>query len=86
MRSGPRPLVGGSAFAGLASLYEQQLWLVERISGMLEDAAGRAPVVIAIDDAHWADRLTLASRYGSCPARLAGSPVTWVLAARPVAS
>ena len=43
LRSGPWPLVDGSAFAGLASLYDQQVWLVERISGMLEDAAGRAP-------------------------------------------
>ena len=78
LRSGPRPLVDGSAFAGLASLYDQQLWLVDRISGMLEDAAGRAPVVIAIDDAHWADRLTrFALRV--LPGRLAGSPVTWVL-------
>jgi hypothetical protein len=83
LRSGPRPLVDGSAFAGLASLYDQQLWLVERISGMLEDAAGRAPVVIAIDDAHWADRLTrFALRV--LPGRLAGSPVTRVLTSRPV--
>src|ERR1019366_8126143 len=47
LRSGPRPLVDGSAFAGLASLYDQQLWLGERISGMLEDAAGRGPVARA---------------------------------------
>ncbi len=73
LRSGPRPLVDGSAFAGLASLYDQQLWLVERISGMLEDAAGRAPVVIAIDDAHWADRLT---RAGAC-CRLSRRPSRW---------
>jgi predicted ATP-dependent serine protease len=54
LRSGPQPLVDGSAFVGLASLYDQQLWLVERICGMLEEAAGRASVVIAIDDVHWA--------------------------------
>ena len=81
MRSGPRPLVDGSAFAELASLYDQQLWLVERISGMLEDAAERAPVVIAVDDVHWADRLTrFALRV--LPGRLAGAPVTWVLTSR----
>lgn len=81
LRSGPRPLVDGSAFAGLASLYEQQLWLVERISGMLEDVAARSPVVIAIDDVHWADRLTrLALRV--LPGRLACFPVTWVLTGR----
>ena len=76
LRSGPRPLVGGSEFAQLASLYDQQLWLVERISGILEDAAAQAPVVIAVDDVHWADRLTrFALRI--LPGRLAASPVTW---------
>ena len=39
--------------------------------------------IIAIDDAHWADRLTrFALRV--LPGRLAGSPVTWVLTSRPV--
>jgi DNA-binding CsgD family transcriptional regulator len=81
LRSGPRPLVDGSAFEGLASLYDRQLWLVERISAMLEDAAARAPVVIAIDDVHWADRLTrFALRV--LPGRLAASPVTWMLTSR----
>jgi hypothetical protein len=81
LRSGPRPLVDGSAFEGLASLYDRQLWLVERISAMLEDAAARAPVVIALDDIHWADRLTrFALRI--LPGRLAASPVTWVLTSR----
>ena len=45
---------------------------------MLEDAAARAPVVIAIDDAHWADRLTRFALRVPLPGRLAGSPVTWV--------
>jgi DNA-binding CsgD family transcriptional regulator len=81
LRSGPRPLVDGSAFAGLASLYDRQLWLVEKISVLLEDAAQRAPVVIAIDDVHWADRLTrFALRL--LPGRLAASPVTWMLTSR----
>lgn len=81
LRSGPRPLVDVLAFEGLAPLYEQQLWLVERISGMLKEAAKRAPVVIAIDDVHWADRLTrFALRI--LPGRLADFPVTWVLTSR----
>jgi DNA-binding CsgD family transcriptional regulator len=81
LRSGPRPLVDSSAFAGLAPLYDQQLWLVEQISVMLEDAAAHAPVVIALDDVHWADRLTrFALRV--LPGRLAACPVTWVLTSR----
>jgi DNA-binding CsgD family transcriptional regulator/tetratricopeptide (TPR) repeat protein len=81
LRSGPRPVVDGADFEGLAALYDQQLWLVERISGMLKDAAKRTPVVIAIDDVHWADRLTrFALRI--LPGRLAEFPVIWVLTSR----
>jgi DNA-binding CsgD family transcriptional regulator/tetratricopeptide (TPR) repeat protein len=81
LRSQPRPLLDSDAFAGLASLYSRQLWLVDRISVILEDAAARAPVVIAIDDVHWSDPLTrFALRV--LPGRLAASSVVWVLTSR----
>lgn len=83
LRSGPRPLLPGDAFASLAPLYDKPLWLVDRISGLLEELAVGAPVLIAIDDVQWADRLTrFALRV--LPARLAGSPVVWMLASRSV--
>jgi DNA-binding CsgD family transcriptional regulator len=81
LRSGPQPLLPGDAFASLAPLYDKPLWLVDRISALLEELAARAPVLIAIDDVQWADRLTrFALRV--LPARLAGSPVVWVVASR----
>ncbi|BBY18141.1 helix-turn-helix transcriptional regulator [Mycolicibacterium litorale] len=81
LRSGPRPLLSGEAFAGLASLYDKPLWLVDRISALVEDLAADAPVLIAIDDMHWADRLTrFALRV--LPARLARSPVVWAVTSR----
>lgn len=81
LRSGPQPLLPGDAFASLAPLYDKPLWLVDRIGGLLEELAVGAPVLIAIDDVQWADRLTrFALRV--LPARLAGSPVVWVLASR----
>src|SRR6478672_10549914 len=49
-RSGPQPLLPGDAFASLASLYDKPLWLVDRISALLEELAVHAPVLIAIDD------------------------------------
>jgi DNA-binding CsgD family transcriptional regulator len=83
LRSGPQPLLDSQSFASLASLYDRQLWLVERISAILEDTAARTPVVIAIDDVHWADRLTrFALRI--LPGRLAASPVVWILTSRSV--
>lgn len=85
LRSGPQPLLPGDAFASLAPLYDKPLWLVDRISALLEELAEGAPVLIAIDDVQWADRLTrFALRV--LPARLAGSPVVWVVASRWVPS
>jgi DNA-binding CsgD family transcriptional regulator/tetratricopeptide (TPR) repeat protein len=85
LRSGPQPLLPGEAFASLAPLYDQPLWLVDRISALLEELAVRAPVLIAIDDVQWADRLTrFALRV--LPARLAGSPVVWAVTSRWVPS
>ncbi|MGY4652546.1 AAA family ATPase [Mycobacterium sp. URHB0021] len=81
LRSGPQPLLPGEAFASLAPLYDKPLWLVDRISALLEELAVHAPVLIAIDDVQWADRLTrFALRV--LPARLAGSPVVWAVSSR----
>lgn len=81
LRSGPHPLLPGEAFTSLAPLYDKPLWLVDRIGALLEELAVHAPVLIAIDDVQWADRLT---RFALkvLPARLAGSPVVWVVASR----
>jgi DNA-binding CsgD family transcriptional regulator len=85
LRSGPQPLLPGDAFASLAPLYDKPLWLVDRISALLEELAASAPVLIAIDDVQWADRLTrFALRV--LPARLAGSPVVWAVISRWVPS
>jgi DNA-binding CsgD family transcriptional regulator/tetratricopeptide (TPR) repeat protein len=81
LRSGPHPLLPADAFASLAPLYDQPLWLVDRISALLEELAAHGPVLIAIDDVQWADRLTrFALRV--LPARLAGSPVVWAVTSR----
>jgi DNA-binding CsgD family transcriptional regulator len=81
LRSGPLPLLPGDAFASLAPLYDKPLWLVDRISALVEELALNAPVLIAIDDVQWADRLTrFALRV--LPSRLAGSPVVWLLTSR----
>jgi DNA-binding CsgD family transcriptional regulator/tetratricopeptide (TPR) repeat protein len=81
LRSGPRPLLDSAAFTALAPLYEQKLWLVEKIGMLLEEAAARTPVAIAIDDVQWADPL---SRFAlrTLIGRLSGSPIAWILASR----
>ncbi|MCV7218429.1 ATP-binding protein [Mycobacterium crocinum] len=83
LRSGPAPLLDADTFAGLAPLHHQPLWLVDRIASVLADLAARAPVLIVIDDAQWADQVT---RFAleMLPGRLAASPVVWIIASREV--
>jgi DNA-binding CsgD family transcriptional regulator/tetratricopeptide (TPR) repeat protein len=70
LEDGPRP-VADATFASLHGLY----WLCFNL-------AVRAPVLIAIDDAHWADAASL--RFVNfLAARLEGMPVLVVLALRP---
>lgn len=81
LRSGPQPLLTGEVFGELASLYDKPLWLVDRICALIEDLAAESPVLIAVDDMQWADRLTrFALRV--LPARLSGAPVVWVVTSR----
>jgi DNA-binding CsgD family transcriptional regulator/tetratricopeptide (TPR) repeat protein len=81
LHSGTQPLLDQASFDTLATVYSQPLWLIDRIAGLLEELSQRSRVVIALDDAQWADRLTrFALRL--LPGRLAGSPVFWFLTSR----
>lgn len=75
------PLLSTDALVGLARHHDQRIWLVEQVAEAIEARAESAPVLIALDDVQWADPL---SRFAlkQLPARLAASPVLWVLAAR----
>jgi DNA-binding CsgD family transcriptional regulator len=84
LRSGGDPILGEKDFAGLATLHTQQLWLVDRIAGLLEERALDTPILLGIDDFQWADELTrFALRV--LPGRLTGSPVVWLVASRSLA-
>ncbi|MHA3701961.1 LuxR C-terminal-related transcriptional regulator [Jatrophihabitans sp. YIM 134969] len=81
LRSGPAPLLDHEAFSSLASLYDREVWLVDRVGELLADLAARTPVVIVVDDVHRADELTrFALRL--LPARLADAPLVWALGSR----
>ncbi|WP_406831704.1 AAA family ATPase [Pedococcus sp. KACC 23699] len=81
LRSGQAPVLDSDSFTALSSLYDHRLWLVDRLASLLEEEASRRPIVIAIDDLQWADRLTRFA-LDVLPPRLAGSPVVWVMASR----
>ena len=81
LHSGPAPLVDAPTFETLEPMYDKYVWLVERIAVILEGIAARTPLLLAIDDVHWADTLTRFALH-ILPSRLAASPIVWVLTSR----
>ncbi|MFI8324388.1 ATP-binding protein [Streptomyces sp. NPDC085529] len=78
---GDPPLLSGTDFADLAGHHDQRVRLVERLAQLIEERSAGRPVLLAVDDVHWADPL---SRFalGVLPARLLSSPVLWLLTSR----
>jgi DNA-binding CsgD family transcriptional regulator len=81
LRAGQDPLIDADNFEALTELSGNPLVLVDRIAGHLQTVAATHPVLMMVDDVHWADPV---SRYAlrSLIPRLAGYPVVWVLASR----
>jgi DNA-binding CsgD family transcriptional regulator/tetratricopeptide (TPR) repeat protein len=66
--------------AGLDTV-SSPVWLVNRIGELIESQAASLPLVIVIDDAHWADELT-AFALPVLTNMLSRSPVLWLLGRR----
>src|ERR1700722_9627002 len=81
LRAGRDPLTTAGEYEQIAGVVSEPLLLAERIASRLEDLAAVQPLLIAIDDLQWADRV---SRFllRSLLSRLAGLPVVWMLASR----
>src|SRR6478735_9207096 len=78
---GTEPLLDPSALSTLHAQPEQRFWLLRDLQQLLERAALESPLLIAVDDAHWADRGTIAA-LRTLPIRLMGLPIAWVVALR----
>jgi DNA-binding CsgD family transcriptional regulator/tetratricopeptide (TPR) repeat protein len=81
VRSGPDPLTTAEQYERIAGVISEPLLLADRIACRLEDLAAVHPLLVAIDDLQWADRV---SRFllRSLLSRLAGLPVVWLFASR----
>jgi DNA-binding CsgD family transcriptional regulator/tetratricopeptide (TPR) repeat protein len=79
---GAEPLLDPHDFTTLHAQPEQRFWLLRDLQALLERAALDSPLLIAIDDAHWADGGTAAA-IRTLPMRLMGLPIAWVIAQRP---
>ena len=79
---GAEPLLDPGGLSTLPAQPEQRFWLLRDLQQLLERAALESPLLIAIDDAHWADSGTVAA-LRTLPMRLMGLPIAWVIALRP---
>ena len=69
----------------LSGLLDGRLEVLDRIRMALERAAREEPLLIVIDDLHWADSSTLLA-LGSLTVQLFSYPIIWLLGRRPVPS
>src|SRR5665213_2775356 len=76
------PLLNKKELNVVRAAPEQRFWLLHDLEMLLEHAAQDSPLLICLDDLHWADNGTAAA-LRTLPRRLAASPILWVLAARP---
>jgi DNA-binding CsgD family transcriptional regulator len=81
LRSGRDPLISNREYEQIAGVVSKPLLLADRIAARLEDLATSHPLLVAIDDLQWADRI---SRFllRSLLSRLVGLPVMWMFASR----
>jgi DNA-binding CsgD family transcriptional regulator len=81
LRAGRDPLISNHEYEQIAGVVSQPLLLADRIASRLEDLATTHPLLVAIDDLQWADRI---SRFllRSLLSRLVGLPVVWIFASR----
>ena len=79
---GSEPLLDPGELTTLHARPEQRFWLLRDLQQLLERAALEAPLLISIDDSHWADGGTVTA-LRTLPMRLMGLPIAWVIAFRP---
>jgi predicted ATPase len=77
----PDPPVDPAVLRDLSHSPDQRFWLLRELQEALERAARRAPVLISLDDAQWADPATVAA-LGSLTRRLAAHRILWLIAVR----
>ena len=81
LRAGPDPLTTAAEYKQIGGVVSEPLLLAGCIASRLEELALVQPLLIAIDDLQWADRV---SRFllRSLVSRLVGLPVVWMFASR----
>jgi DNA-binding CsgD family transcriptional regulator/tetratricopeptide (TPR) repeat protein len=79
---GHSPLLERSALNDLDASPEQRFWLLQDLQALIEKAALRDPLLICLDDLHWAGGAAVVAMRQLAD-QLASLPVAWVMAFRP---
>lgn len=79
---GDDPLISRTALGSRESPREELFWLLQDIQSLLEREAMRTPLLVCLDDLHWADP-GCAFALRMLPHWLASLPIAWFVAARP---
>jgi predicted ATPase len=78
---GSSPLLDHADLSVLRSSGADRYWQLLELEKLLEHAAVEHPILICLDDLHWADASTIVA-LRSLPARLSTVPIVWILAFR----
>ncbi len=79
---GPSPLADRRALGDSHASPEFLFWLIQDLQSVIEEAALKSPLLICLDDLHWAGA-SCAVAIRQLGPRLASLPVAWILAFRP---
>jgi DNA-binding CsgD family transcriptional regulator/tetratricopeptide (TPR) repeat protein len=79
---GPTPLADRRALGDSHASPEFLFWLIQDLESVIEEAALNSPILICLDDLHWAGA-SCAVAIRQLGPRLASLPVAWILTFRP---
>ena len=79
---GPSPLADRRALGDSHASPEFLFWLIQDLQSVVEEAALKSPLLICLDDLHWAGPSCAVALRQLAP-RLTSLPVAWILAFRP---
>src|SRR5271155_518912 len=79
---GAAPLAKRQALGDSHASPEFLYWLIQDLESLIEEAALKDPILICLDDLHWATA-SCAVAIRQLPERLSALPVAWIMAFRP---
>jgi ATP/maltotriose-dependent transcriptional regulator MalT len=82
LTTGETPIVERAEVRALERPGDQRFWLLEELAELLELRCRITPIVVILDDLHWADDATLWA-VGTLARRLLPHPIAWIVAVRP---